>query len=359
VTEDLDILQFRGHTGPYFDPAPGAASFNVLRLARFELHIELKRALQQAISGQSRVTTEVSFQEGGKQSVVRLDVVPLRDPDSETRCLLVLFQRMPPPREVPVVAPEEGKAADTLLPLAQRIQELERDLAVNKEYLQTTIEEKESTLEELKSANEELQSSNEELQSTNEELETSKEEMQSTNEELTTVNDELQNRMTELSMTNDDLYNVLAGVDNSVIIVGMDLRIRRFTGAAERLFNLVVGDVGRSIGFLDTFLGTGALESKSAGVIQSLTTLEEEVLAANKALVRCQGQPIQDAGSRDPRRSRHARRHRRAQARFGGDARRERLRREVLGRHRPSANRSSIEGCAWCGPTTCFWRRSS
>lgn len=282
VTRDLDILQFRGHTGPYFEPAPGAASFNILKLVRFELHIGLKRALQQALAEQLRVTTEVSFQEGGNQSVVRLDVVPLQDPDSQTLCLLVLFHRMPPPREVPVVAPEQGKTAETLLPLAQRIQELERDLAVTKDYLQTTVEEKESTLEELKSANEELQSSNEELQSTNEELETSKEEMQSTNEELTTVNEELQNRMTELSMTNDDLYNVLAGVDNAVIIVGMDLRIRRFTGAAEKLFNLVRGDIGRSIGFLDTFLGTGALESKSAGVIQSLTTLEEEVLAANK-----------------------------------------------------------------------------
>jgi two-component system CheB/CheR fusion protein len=88
--------------------------------------------------------------------------------------------------------------------------------------------------------------------------------------------------MAELSMTNDDLHNVLAGVDNAVIIVGMDLRIRRFTAAAEKLFNLVPGDIGRSIGFLDTFLGTGALESRSAGVIQNLTTLEEEVLAANK-----------------------------------------------------------------------------
>ena len=106
-------------------------------------------------------------------------------------------------------------------------------------------------LEELKSANEELQSANEELQSTNEELETSKEELQSTNEELTTVNDELQNRMAELGQTNDDLHNVLAGVDNAVVIVGMDLRLRRFTSAAEKLFKLVPADVGRPVGFLD------------------------------------------------------------------------------------------------------------
>ena len=282
VNESFDVLQFRGHCGPYLDPAPGAASFNILKVARFELHIELKKALQQALADQLRVSTDVGYQEGGKQTLVRLDVVPLRDPETKTGCLLVLFQRLPVPKQVPVVAAEAGQPSDTLLPLAQRIQELERELAVTKDYLQTTIEERESTLEELKSANEELQSSNEELQSTNEELETSKEEMQSTNEELTTVNEELQNRMGELSLTNDDLHNVLSGVDNAVVIVGMDLRIRRYTGAAERLFNLVPGDVGRSIGFLDSFLGTGVLESKVTNVIQSLSTLEEELLASNQ-----------------------------------------------------------------------------
>jgi PAS domain-containing protein len=161
-------------------------------------------------------------------------------------------------------------------------QKLDRELALTKEFLQTTLEEKESATEELKSANEELQSSNEELQSTNEELETSKEEMQSTNEELTTVNEELQNRMAELSQTNDDLYNVLAGVENAVIIVGLDLRIRRFTAAAERLFNLVPADVGRAVDFLDPFLGAGALGPKVSSVVESLAVIEEEVLARNQ-----------------------------------------------------------------------------
>ncbi len=282
VNESLDVLQFRGDTGPYLDPAPGTASFNILRMTRFELHIELKNALQKALAEHVRVTAEVSYHEHDKPALVRLDVVPLQDPETKTRYVLVLFHPMPEPKEVPVAALEATPAGEAPSPLGLRIQELERELAVTKEYLQATIEERESTLEELKSANEELQSSNEELQSTNEELETSKEEMESTNEELTTVNDELQSRMTELSLTNDDLHNVLTGVDNAVVIVGMDLRIRRFTGAAERLFHLVPADVGRSIGFLDSFLGTGVIEPKVADVIQTLSTLEEDFLASNQ-----------------------------------------------------------------------------
>jgi two-component system, chemotaxis family, CheB/CheR fusion protein len=281
VNEELEILQFRGHTGPYLDPVPGAASLDILKVARFELHVALKKVLERARSEQVRVTTDLTYPEDGKQQDLELDVVPLRDRDAKTRCFLVLFHKMPARKEVLVVAPQEGEAGELLLPLQQRIQQLERELAMTKEYLQATTEEKESTLEELKSANEELQSSNEELQSTNEELETSKEEMQSTNEELTTVNDELHSRMTELSQANDDLHNVLAGVDNAVVIVGMDLRIRRYTRAAEQLFNLIPGDLGRSITFLDSFIGT-SFEPKVSSVIHSLSTLEEELLCSNQ-----------------------------------------------------------------------------
>jgi two-component system, chemotaxis family, CheB/CheR fusion protein len=230
INDELEILQFRGHTGPFLDPAPGAATLNVLRVARFELHIELKSAIQQAQARGQRVTVEAHCPDGDKPGLVRIDVVPFQDPDTNARCMLVLFHRLPPPREIPV---QPGDEADQVLTagFTQRIDELEREVAATREFLQTTIEEKESTLEELKSANEELQSSNEELQSTNEELETSKEEMQSTNEELTTVNEELQNRMAELSQTNDDLHNVLAGVDNAVVIIGMD---RKFAATPAR-----------------------------------------------------------------------------------------------------------------------------
>ncbi len=280
LSEELDIIQFRGHTGPYLDPAPGAATLNLLRVARFELHLDIKRTLEQAVAEKRRASSEARYTLEGQPHVVRIDVIPLEDPQAHTGCLLVLFQELPQPEQIPVVETTEGGAV-AAEPQARRLAEIERELAATKGFLQATIEEKESTLEELKSANEELQSSNEELQSTNEELETSREEMQSTNEELTTVNEELQNRMAELSQTNDDLHNVLAGVDNAIVIVGMDLRIRRYTDAAGSLLNLVPGDLGRSIGFLDSFVGIGALEGRVASVIQSLSTFEEEVLAKN------------------------------------------------------------------------------
>ena len=162
---------------------------------------------------------------------------------------------------------------------------------MTKDYLQSTIEELESANEELKSSNEELQSSNEELQSTNEELETSKEELQSTNEELTTVNDELQNRMAELQLTNDDLHNVLGGIDEAIVIVGMDLRIRRYTHSAEKLLNLVPGDVGRSVSQLNAFIVGHRIEELAARVIDNLAPIDERIRCADQRWYRLRVTP--------------------------------------------------------------------
>jgi len=277
----LDVLQFRGHLGPYFDPVPGSATFNILRLVRSVFQLDLKRIIEEAISKQTRARCETTYQDGAKLTVVELDVIPLQDPETQARCFLVLFHRLPPPKEIPVLS-SGAQESEVLQPLTQRVQELQGELAITREYLNRTSQEKESANEQLQAANEELQSSNEELQSINEELETSKEEMQSTNEELTTVNEELHNRMAELSLTNDDLHNVLSGIDLAIIIVGLDLRIRRYTTAAEKLFQMVPADIGRPIDIIDPFIEPNKLRVKTRAVIETLSTLEEDVLASNQ-----------------------------------------------------------------------------
>ena len=278
INDDFDVIHIRGRVGPYFEPMPGAPSFNVLRLARSELHVDLRRAVHEAKAKTERVAVESRLTDEGKTRVVEIDVLPIIEPDTKSRCFLVLFHEPEPKREIAAI--EGGGVA----PDDERRQELERELAVTKEYLQSTIEELEGANEELKSSNEELQSSNEELQSTNEELETSKEELQSANEELTTVNDELQNRMLELQQTNDDLHNILGGIGEAIVIVGMDLRIRRYTHSAEKLLNLVTGDVGRSVSQLNAFVSGRRIEEVAARVIDSLVPVEERVRGTDKRL---------------------------------------------------------------------------
>ena len=276
VNESLEVLQFRGRTGPYLEPQPGAATLNLLRLARPELHVELRNATQRALAENVLVTVrQVGLRVGDELHSVSIEVHPLRDSESAARSLLVLF------RDEDGVRIAEEPVAGPRSPADGRVDDLERELAATKEHLQTTIEELETSNEELKSSNEELQSSNEELQSTNEELETSKEELQSTNEELSTVNDELQNRMDELSVSNDDLVNLLATVAPPVVMVSMDLRLRRLTESAEELFGLSSEDLNRPLSILRPFLPHVELERLCRMVIDRLLPVQQEVHAAD------------------------------------------------------------------------------
>jgi two-component system CheB/CheR fusion protein len=150
-------------------------------------------------------------------------------------------------------------------------------LLSTKANLQSIIQEQEAVNEELKSANEEALSSNEELQSTNEELETAKEELQSTNEELVTVNEQLQNRNSELGQLNDDLTNLLSSVNIPIVMLTGDWRIRRFTPQAEKLLNLLPGDLGRPIGHLRPNIDVPDLASLVAEVVDTVSVREREV----------------------------------------------------------------------------------
>jgi two-component system CheB/CheR fusion protein len=275
VNEGLEILHFRGRTSRYLEPAPGVASLNLLRLARPELQADLRRTTREAFAETRPISVASRVSNGDTRSEFKLEVLPIIDPETRARCLLVLFHE--PYASEPLAPPAGGSDAAT----DHRVQDLELELLLTKEHLQSTIDELEGTNEALKSSNEELQSSNEELQSTNEEVETSKEEIQSTNEELTTVNEELQNRMVELQQTNDDLHNVLTGVENAVIIVSRELRIRRFTAAAERLLGIRPEDVGQSISLLERFVGGLRLDTITREVMETLRPSEEELQCAD------------------------------------------------------------------------------
>jgi two-component system CheB/CheR fusion protein len=249
VNSDLQIVQVRGQTGKYLQPAAGEATLNVLKMARPGLMIELRTAFHTARKRNLSVEKRgVRVKQNGHVGLVDIEVVPLETAGGE-KLWLILFRDAPASATpLPLV---ESKARRARAPSKKqertRVRELEQELTATREYLQSIIHDQEATNEELQSANEEILSSNEELQSTNEELETAKEELQSTNEELNTVNEELQTRNHELSHVNNDLTNLLASVHIPIIMIGNDLRIRRFTPMAGQVFNLIASDVGRPI----------------------------------------------------------------------------------------------------------------
>src|SRR5439155_25039880 len=48
IDEDMQIVHFRGQTGPFLEPASGAASLNILRMLREGLTSEVRTAIARA-----------------------------------------------------------------------------------------------------------------------------------------------------------------------------------------------------------------------------------------------------------------------------------------------------------------------
>ncbi|OUL24916.1 chemotaxis protein CheB [Nostoc sp. 106C] len=280
INNDLEILQFRGQTSPYLQPPPGRPSFNLLKMAKEELRLELRTAIHQAKQRQMPVQKEgIQILDNGHLRLVKFDVVPFKCPRAEERYFLVLFEDISSPTITVKEATSDRniKSARTKQAAAEEINALNQELATTKEYLQSIIEEQQATNQNLRAANEEILSSNEELQSTNEELETAKEEIQATNEELNTINDELQRRNFESTQVTNDLQNLLSNINIPILMLGGDLKIRRFTPVAGRIFNLINTDVGRPISNINHNLNIPDLEQQILEVIGNLNLKTQEV----------------------------------------------------------------------------------
>jgi two-component system CheB/CheR fusion protein len=284
LNEELEIVQFRGETGAFLSPAPGKASLSLLKMLREGLMVAVRGAIARARRDQVPTREEgLKVKSANGWRSVDVMVLPLKAGAARGGAFLVVFEEPTGDSEARArlndaearaaraeVAPDTGGKD-------REAARLKQELAATRDYLQSVIEQQEAANEELQSANEEVQSANEELQSINEELETSKEEIQSANEELATVNDELQNRNHELSQSNNDLVNLLSSVQMAIVMLGSDMRIRRFTPAAEKLLNLIPSDVGRPLGDIKLNLRIDDIGHLVGEVIDSVTPREREI----------------------------------------------------------------------------------
>jgi two-component system CheB/CheR fusion protein len=277
VNSDFEVIQFRGDTGKYLSPAPGKASLNLLKMLREGLLVSVRAALHKAKREGGPVREEgLRVRTNGGHRDVNIEVIPIRR-NEQVGSYLIVFED---PNQANFHEAQTPPESSTVMEGSEAERELNRmrqELAATREYLQSVVEQQDAANEELQSANEEIQSSNEELQSINEELETSKEEIQSSNEELATLNEELQHRNAELSQSNNDLINLISSVHMPMVMIGRDLRIRKFSPAAEKLLNLIPTDTGRPFTDIKLNLSVTDFDQKIEDVIVAVRSLEEEV----------------------------------------------------------------------------------
>lgn len=280
INGDGDILYITRRTGKYLEPAVGKSNLNIHAMAREGLKPELGIAIRKALAEKKKVESRgLRVRTNGSWQAINLTVTPIDQPTSIAGLMLVQFEDASAEEVVTGHRPSR-KGSKPASRRAEAIYfELEKELQSTKEQLQAVMEENQSSEEELKSANEELQSINEELQSTNEEMVTSKEELQSLNEELTTLNAELQAKNDELTEISSDMRKLLNSTHIPTIFLGNNLKIRRFTPYATRVFSLIPGDIGRPITDIAPKLHYKDLVQDINDVLQTLVSKEAQVQA--------------------------------------------------------------------------------
>ena len=239
ATREGEAVYYSAGVGPYLEHPAGAPSRQIMTMARKGLRLDLRDAFRSAVQSDRPVMRSISWEEeNGAPQDLSLTVERVGERDGEP-LYLVLFDRH--------AAPAGGGGRSARRPADSDVDQAEQALQETRDRLHSTVEEYETALEELKSSNEELVSLNEELQSANEELEATKEETQSLNEELHTVNADLTRKIDSLDRANNDLQNLFDSTDIALVFLDGRLKIRSFTPAATRLFNILPGDKGRPI----------------------------------------------------------------------------------------------------------------
>ena len=284
VTDALEIIQFRGRTNPYLEPAPGAVNLNLLTMVPFAVAEALREALAECRREQRPIVRErVVHARDRSVREITFEVIPIRLPTSST-CFLVLFAEQEPAESslpggpLPVGA---KAAVTTAIRLAEPSAFDQREALQLRMELLTATAYIHSLTEQLKEAQDEAQANTEEFRSANEELQTTKEEIESTNEELVTINEDLRTANGDIAKAASALRAsgeftsaIVQTMRYPLLVLNAGLRVET---ANQAFLDAFGGERQNVIGRLVYDLGDGQWD------IPELRRLLEDILPNNSA----------------------------------------------------------------------------
>jgi two-component system, chemotaxis family, CheB/CheR fusion protein len=272
INSKHECLYYLGSTERYLHVPEGHPTRDLLAMARPNIRIRLRSAIQRATQENLRIVVDGGRADQGA-SAFNIAVHPVL---SEGESLLLVCFIDEPAHER-----QKGRRATPLD--ATRVAELEQELKATKTALLDAIRNLEISNEQRKAINEEASSVNEEYHSANEELLTSKEELQSLNEELTALNSQLLETLERQRTTSNDLQNILYSTDVATLFLDTELNIRFFTPTTKALFSVIPSDVGRPLADLSSLAADSALLADARAVLQTLSPVERELEARSGA----------------------------------------------------------------------------
>ncbi|WP_340680700.1 CheR family methyltransferase [Paraglaciecola sp.] len=270
------VVYFHGNVDHFLQLPMGDAELNFFNMLATELRTRMRGGIYKARKSGDQVLVNPPRQykpRDNNKKLFKSQISPIVEADGSVSSLVISFEEIKIGKQssIPTQEQLESKDQETM------VEAMEKELAETKEELQNTTEELETSTEELKAAHEEALSTNEELQSSNEELEASTEELRSLNEELTTVNAQLKDKIDELSTTHDDIKNFLASTNLATVFLSNELKVKRYTPAAERLLRIGSQDIDRPLQEISRqFIDQKTLDEAQL-VLESLESSEKEI----------------------------------------------------------------------------------
>lgn len=267
VAGNRDLIHVFEGGSRFLQAKDGRVSNDVLDHIHHDLRTTLATALRRHYElGQRAIYENIACEFEGEERPIRLTVRRLKTAIEAEELFFVQFEvQSKDVATAPAVDTRDASGANN-----DAVVEMEQELELARDSLQSTIEQFQTTNEELQATNEQLIASNEELQSTNEEL-------HSVNEELYTVNAEHQRKIEELTELTADMDNLLATTNVHTVFLDRELRIRRFTPGIAAAFNLIPQDVGRRIDSFTYNLVDADLLEEIEQVLHSESPFEREV----------------------------------------------------------------------------------
>lgn len=277
VDDEGRMLYSHGELDLYINFPNGEPRYDLAQVVKPSIRTRIRSALYKAKKSKEKLSFHCTVNDSKDEDIrqsVKVEITPIEEVDfADGTVYVVVFTRI-----------ENSGAGEKEKEVINKDEEntdhvnLEQELAETREELQNTIEELETSTEELKASHEEALSTNEELQSSNEELEASSEELRSLNEELTTVNDQLKDKVEELNRANNDVENFFTSTDLPTVFLDPDLKIQRYTPAAEELLNMGSGDLGRKISLFRRDLVDDDLIDECKEVLRTFQPKRKEIV---------------------------------------------------------------------------------
>lgn len=270
------IMFIHGDVSSFIKLTAGAANLDFINLLVPTLRTRIRSGLFSARRNRQRTATSLPLEFCDAlpdKCAFQAVISPISQDNTEDESVIVTFEK----RAVDIDSTNLNKVGSEHTDQDHMIEQMERELRYLRQELQSTVEELETSTEELRASHEESLSTNEELQSSNEELEASTEELRSLNEELTIVNKQLKENIKELSTSHNDIKNFFASTNLATVFLSADLKIKRFTPAAERLLRMASQDIDKSIDDLSQVLLDENILAESQQVFDSLEPSEQEI----------------------------------------------------------------------------------